>query len=141
MAAATDIESAVFGFLAANSAITNLLGAKSEAGIYPMRAKKDAVMPFVVTHRIASMTTHTKDGDMNLTHSRFQFTCWAAKYAEAKAVIAQVRAAFKGVSPGGQLNGFTVSQVVVEDDGRDLSDLGTEEFGFAVDVLFIHQEN
>ena len=102
-----------------------------------MRAPEGAALPVLIYHKITGPSIHTKDGDMHLAHPRFQFTCWASKYAEAKAVIAAVNAALNAYV-GPTLEGIGVPEIIVEDDGRDLSDPQSLEYGVALDACVWH---
>ena len=134
---ASDIESAVFAFLASTPAITSLLGTQSAQSIFPLRAPEGSALPVLIYHKVTGPSLHSKDGDMHLAHPTFQFTCWASKYAEAKAVIAAVNAALNAYV-GPTLQGINVPEIIVEDDGRDLSDSQSLEYGVALDACVWH---
>ena len=133
---ASDIESAIFAYLATTSAITSLLGTGSAESIFPMRAPEGALLPYLVFHKVSGHSVHSKDGDMNLSYPHFQFTCWAKEYEDAKAVDAAVRAALNSYA-GPTLEGVPVAQIIVEDE-RDLSDPATLEYGCSLDVIVWH---
>jgi uncharacterized protein DUF3168 len=133
---ASDIESAVFAFLAATPAITSLLGTQTAESIYPMRAPEGVALPFLVYHKVSGHSVHSKDGDMNLAYPHFQITCWAKEYQDAKAVQAAVRTALNGYA-GPTLEGVTVPQIIVENE-QDLSDPESLEYGASLDVIVWH---
>lgn len=133
---ASDIESAIFAFLAATPAITSLLGTQSAESIFPMRAPEAAALPFLVFHKVSGHSVHSKDGDMNLAYPHFQITCWAKEYKDAKAVQAAVRTALNSYA-GPTLQGVAVPQIIVENE-QDLSDPETLEYGASIDAIFWH---
>lgn len=135
---ASDIESAIFAFLAGTSSITDLLGSTSAESIFPVRAPQGALPPVLVYQKIDGPSIHSKDGDMHLAHPRFQFTCWAAKYAEAKAVITALRNALNAYT-GPTLQGVNVSEIITTDE-HDLSDPVSLELGVALDAIFWHSD-
>ena len=133
---ASDIESAIFAFLAASAPITSLLGTQSAESIFPMRAPEGATLPFLVFHKVSAPSIHSKDGDMNLASPHFQITAWAKEYQDAKAVQSAVRAALNGYA-GPTLQGVTVPELIVENE-QDLSDPETLEYGASLDVIVWH---
>lgn len=74
---------------------------------------------------------------MALNHPRFQITCWAVHYAEAKAVRTAVTNALQGFTNGGLMGTVAVAQVIVENDA-DLHDPQTLELGASVDAIIWH---
>lgn len=133
---ASDIESAVFAYLAATSAITSLLGTQSAESIYPMRAPESATLPILIYCKVSGHSVHSKDGDMNLAYPHFQITCWAKEYIDAKAVQAAVRTALNNYA-GPTLEGVAVAQIIVENE-QDLSDPTTLEYGASLDAIVWH---
>lgn len=133
---ASDIESAIFAYLAAQPAITSLLGTQSAESIYPTRAPEGAALPMIVYHKVSGLSIHSKDGDMNLAYPHFQITCWAKEYIDAKAVQSAVRSALNAYA-GPTLEGVAVAQIIVENE-RDLSDPQTLEYGASLDAIVWH---
>lgn len=133
---ASDIESAIFAYLAAQTSITSLLGTQSQESIFPMRAPENATLPYLVFCKISGHSAHSKDGDMNLAYPHFQITAWAKEYIDAKAVQAAVRSALNAYA-GPMLQGVAVAQIIVEDE-KDLSDPQTLEYGASLDAIVWH---
>lgn len=133
---ASDIESALFAFLAGTPSITTLLGTASGDSIFPMRAPAGAVLPFVVYHKLSGRSVHSKDGDMGLAYPHFQFTCWAKEYQDTKAVLTAIRNALNGYT-GPTLQGVAVAQIITENE-QDLNDPATLEYGASLDAIVWH---
>lgn len=129
-----DIESGLVAFLGADAGIKALVGTR----IYPLRIPEGAAEPALVYHKISGPSEHSKDGDMSLSHPRFQLTCWANKYADAKAVRTAVVTALNGFTNGAAMGGVVVDQVIVEND-MDLHDQQSLEFGASIDAILWHQ--
>jgi hypothetical protein len=92
----------------------------------------------LVYHKISGHSEHSKDGDMKLNYPRFQITCWANKYADAKAVRTAVVAALNGFTNGSVMGGAVVVDQVITDNDADLHDPQTLEFGASVDAIIWH---
>lgn len=129
-----DIEAGLFAFLSADAGISAVVGTR----IYPLRVPEDATLPALAYHKISGPSEHSKDGDMNLNHPRFQFTCWADKYADAKAGRTAVVAALNGFANGGTMGGAVVVEQVIVTDDMDLHDPQSLEFGASVDAIIWH---
>jgi uncharacterized protein DUF3168 len=129
-----DIEAGLFTLLSTNAGISALVATR----IYPLRIPEGATLPAVAYHKVTGPRTHSKDGDMSLSHPRFQVTCWAKDYSDAKAVRDAVIAALDGFTDGGTMGGVVVDQVIVEND-LDLLDNQTLEFGASIDAIIWHQ--
>jgi len=129
----SDIESGLFAFLEANAGITALVGTR----IFPLRVPEGATLPALVYHKISGPSAHSKDGDMSLNHPRYQFTVWADKYADAKAVRTAVNAALNSFVNGSTMGGIVVDQIIAENDA-DLHDPQTLEFGASIDATIWH---
>jgi len=134
---ASDLESALVAFLMAQTSVTSLLF-NGDQSIFPLRADKDARLPVLVYQRIDTPSIHSKDGDMMLAHPRFQITGWGAKYSDARAVIAAVRAALNAYVPP-SFEGVNVAEIIVEDE-RDHSDPESLEYGRSLDACIWVQE-
>ena len=130
-----DIESGLFAFLTANTGISALVGAR----IYPLKIPEGATLPALVYHKINGPSEHSKDGDMSLNHPRFQLTCWATKYADAKAVRTAVATALNGFVNGSTMGGAVVVDQIIVDNDADLFDPQTLEFGASIDAIIWHQ--
>jgi hypothetical protein len=128
-----DIESGLLAFLVGNTGLTALVGTR----IYPLRVPEGAALPALVYYKISGPSEHSKDGDMNLNHPRFQFTAWANKYGDAKAVGTAVTSALNAFANGSSMGGIVVAQIIVEND-TDLHDPQTLEFGASLDATIWH---
>lgn len=129
---ASDIEGALYAFLAADAGIVAAVGDR----IFPMRAPEGQTQPFLVYHKVTDPSYHSKDGDMNLAHPRFQITAWAGKYGDAKAAIAAVRAALIAYT-GPTLQGVAVPEIICDNEA-DLQDPQSLEYGASLDAIIWH---
>lgn len=129
---ASDIESALYAFLAADAGVIAQVGDR----IFPVRIPEGATLPALVYHKVSDPSLHSKDGDMNLNRPRFQFTAWADKYADAKAAIKAVRTALQGYT-GPTLQGVTVPEIICDSE-QDLNDPQSLEFGASLDAIVWH---
>lgn len=79
------------------------------ARVYPVLLVQSPELPAVVYQRISTVRDHSHDGPVGLVSARFQFSCWAESYAEAKALAADLRVAldgFKGTVAGTRIDGI-----------------------------------
>jgi hypothetical protein len=132
-----DIEAGVYSFLSTTTGITNLVGTR----IYPVRAPErlagELALPVLVYQKISGPSEHTKDGSAHFAFPRFQFTCWAPKYSDAKAVRTAVQAALEAFTNGASMGGVVVSEIIVMND-NDLHDPVSLDFGAALDATIYH---
>lgn len=80
------IEEVLFEYLSTSASLTALLGAGSDARIYPKRLPQQPVLPALVFQVVSKVPayTHEQAGDPPVAsafvRSRFQFDLWAADY-------------------------------------------------------------
>ena len=85
------IEKQVVAALLADAAVQAIAGAR----IYPMERPQGDQAPAVVYQRISTAPVKNIEGDSGLDSVRLQVSCWAERYADAKALAAAVRAALR----------------------------------------------
>ncbi len=93
------IEQALHTELAGATGLTALVGER----IYFRKAPQDVSKPYLVFFKVSAPREHSHDGASGLVASRWQFSCFATSYKEAKDVVQQVQAelqAFSGVMGG-----------------------------------------
>jgi len=129
---ASDIKAALYAFLAADAGVI----AQVADRIFPMRAPEGATLPLLVYHKVSDPSIHTKDGDMALSHPRFQITAWGSKYGDAEAAIKAVRLALQAYA-GPTFQGIPVSEIIVDTE-MDLGDPQSLEYGVSLDAIIWH---
>lgn len=102
-ASASTIESAIYTKLAADPVVSSLVSTR----IFPNVIPQGESMPAIAYQMISGAREHTTDGPEGLCQARFQVTCWAGTYSEAKQLSEAVRK---------ELDGYrgTVSSVVID---------------------------
>jgi len=130
------IEEALYAYLTNYAELTALVGDR----IYPVILPQNTTLPAVTFQRISGIREYSQSGPSGLAHPRFQFSCWAEKYEEAKAVAEQIRLALEGYKGmmGGS-DGVRVDAIYVEDD-HDIYDPETKEYHVALDAIIWHEE-
>jgi hypothetical protein len=126
------IEQAIYSYLSGEAGITDIVGTR----IYPIFLPQDTDYPALTYIRISGPEHH----DIDVSYPRFQISCWAKSYAEAKGLADEVKAAFqrfKGVMGGAQ--GVEVIQGVFMND-LDLYDNETQVYHIPVDIKLIHRK-
>lgn len=66
------------------------------ARIYPVVAEDTAATPYITYMNASSTRAPSMSAPGTLRNARIQIDCWAATYAQAKALAAAVRAAVEG---------------------------------------------
>jgi hypothetical protein len=61
-------------------------------------AEQQGRYPCIVYQQITGPRTYTHDGDSILSYPRYQFSCWAETYAQAKAVAEALTTLLSGYS-------------------------------------------
>lgn len=121
------IETEIYAYLSSNNAITALVGNR----IYPLILPQNYTLPAITYTKISGQRVNAKDGQTGLANPRFQFSCWAKTYLEAKKVADVVRIAMN-VFP----NGTTYMQ-----DEQDFYEPDTGLYHVPVDFIIWHNEN
>lgn len=136
------IETALMTYLLAQSGITDIVDEGDAARIYFGQALQDTDEPYIVLNKISSPRSYSQDGPDGLTDARFQFTCFAAKYGDAKTLAVAVQTAMNSFSCPGTMGGdggVTVFSIFYDDE----TDLEPEELGLhgvACDYIIGHKE-
>jgi len=109
--------------------------------LYPRRLPEGATLPAATYVMVTSPKVTTRDaGPASLALSMYQFTCYAATYAGARALAKQVRLALDGYSGTmGGASGVRVDGAYVADE-RDGYTESLEMYQVQVDVMLQHAE-
>jgi hypothetical protein len=102
--------------------------------IFPGVAPEGTLSPYVAFFKISGAMSH----NLPVAYPRYQFSCFAKSYTEAKEIAEQVRLAFqryKGILGGA--GGVRVKQAVYEGD-IDLYEKDTGLHHVPVDVKFLY---
>lgn len=129
-----NLEQALSAHLRAHTGLTALVGDR----IYPLVLPQGCAMPAITYSRVSG-TKQRMLTEPGPRRTRMQISCWGARYADPKALVAQVSAAlqdFQGVlgGPGGI--------EVLDADVLDNPDLYEEEaltYHVPVDVMILYQ--
>lgn len=125
------IEAAIRQYLLANPNIMALIAGR----LYPMVLPQPPTLPAVTYSRVSRSAVRDLTG-VAYWISRFQFSCWAKKYGDAKAVAQAVRQALEDyVGTMGQfriIGSASVNEI-------DLSQPDTGLYHVPVDVLITHE--
>lgn len=129
-----DIETALRAHLANHSGLAALVGGR----IYPLILPQDPALPAVTYQKVSESSEYIHDGVSSIRKGRLQLDCWAATYATAKAVAAQVKASlhrFSGVLGGA--GGVQVGGAWIEDE-TDFYEPDPPIYRVSVDVRLIY---
>ena len=131
------IEQALMTFLLAQTGITGYVGRR----IYFNQAKQATAKPYLVIKKISGPREHSHDGSCGLAHPRFQFSCFAKEYGDAKNAIAAIQTALDGYSGtmGGD-SGVTVGAAFYDDE-NDFYEEDTGLHHVAADYIIWHKES
>ena len=125
------IEAAIRQYLLAQAAVTDLIARR----LYPMILPQPPTLPAVTYSRVSRSTVRDLTG-MAYRVSRFQFSCWAEKYGDAKAVAQAVRQALEDYV--GDMGEFRIMDSTSVNE-IDLSEPDTGLYHVPVDVLITHE--
>ena len=130
------IEQAILKELLADSGITSLIGER----LYYVKAPQDVVKPYVAFFKASAPREYSHDGASKLAHPRFQFSCFATTYYEAKQITEAIRAAIEAFSGTmGGAGGVEVGHCFLINES-DIYEENTKLFHVAVDYLIWHKE-
>ena len=117
--------------------LTALLATVADGRRHWVRAPQKIRPPYVILQRIGGRAKYHMQGPSGLVSSRVQIDVYAEKYAEAKAIAAQVKALVSGYSAG-------TIQAIFIDGERDLpaADAGevSSLFRKSIDISIHHGE-
>jgi len=130
------IEQAIKKELLTDSGITSLIGER----LYYVKAPQDVTKPYIVFLKASGPREYSHDGVSKLAHPRFQFSCFATTYYEAKQIAEAIRAAIEAFSGtmGGD-GGVEVGSCFYINES-DIYEEDTRLFHVAVDYLIYHKE-
>lgn len=129
------IEQAIMTALLAASTISNLVVKR----IYFATAPQDVVNPYIVFFKVSSVRVASHDGASGLAAARFQFSCFAETYKEAKSIALALQGVLEGYSGTLGAAGGVQTSVFYENE-QDLYEQDSKLFHIAVDYRFLHQE-
>lgn len=121
-----EIEQAIYGMLAADAAVSALVGSR----IYPGQAPESGGFPVVVYTEASQRVVMSLTGPVNLNSYSMHFDVWGESYSEVKPVYHALRDALSGFS--GELGGGSVRvRGIFEETGDDAAEspLHAEENG------------
>jgi len=124
------IEQSLETYLKNYADLTALVGTR----IYPAKLPQNFTPPAITYSRISSSRYYSHSGPSGLARPRFQLSCWAEHYGEAKQVAEQVRAALEAWPATKTVQ---AAFVVNELDGYEPE---TKLYHVPVDVIFWHNE-
>jgi len=128
------IEQAVLKELLADSGITDLIGER----LYYVKAPQDVAKPYIVFFKVSAPREYSHDGASKLARPRFQFSCFAMTYYEAKQIAEAIRVAIEAFS-GTMGTGVEVGSCFCLNES-DMYEEDTKLFHVAVDYLIYHKE-
>ena len=131
------IEEALVAILQADATVSGLVNDR----IYPLVAPVGAELPAITYQRISGVRMETLQGPTGLAAPRFQFSCLANTYSQAKSLANAVRQALDGYS--GTVNGVVIDSILCknEQDGFNAADDENEEsYLVYVDMTVWHHE-
>jgi hypothetical protein len=111
-----EIEAAVVSKMNADATISGLIGTR----LYPLVIPQDVSLPAVAYQKIDSTKTVSHSGASQLARSRFQFTCQAGNYADAKTLAASVRHCWEGYR--GTVATVRIDGALIDNDQDDYSE-------------------
>lgn len=96
-------------------------------------ASSNAVVPYVVIHKVSNPRQYTHDGRIEMSLARIQVTVYGDQYVATK-LLAQEIYALGDYTSANVASSFLANEV-------DLYDESTERFGVALDFLITHYES
>ena len=130
------IEQAIKRELLADSGITSLIGER----LYYVKAPQNVTKPYVVFFKASGPREYSHDGASKLARPRFQFSCFATTYDQAKQIAEAIRAAIEAFSGTmGGAGGVEVGSCFCINES-DIYEEDTRLFHVAVDYLIWHKE-
>lgn len=130
------IETALYTYLKGYAGLNALVSTR----IYPREMPQSPTLPAVVHQDVSTEEVHAMGTDPGILSPTYQFACWAATAAGAKAVARQIRLAFRNYSGiMGGAGGVTVHHA---EPGNEFSDRDpqTELFRTLIEVKITYQE-
>ena len=126
------IEEALKTYLLSKTEITNIIVDR----LYPLILPQDPEYPALTYFEVSNPVSH----DVDIAYPRFQFSNWAEKYSDAKALkdaVKEVLQRYKGVMGGG--SGVKVTQIVFL-NSFDMYDPETGVYHIPADYKIIYRE-
>lgn len=118
-----------------------LAGQSTNAGarIYPNVIPQDATLPAIAYQRISGPRVMKHSGASGLAFARIQYSCTAATYSAAKALLHQVRAALNGFTGTMGTGGVTVEHCIVKNEVDGYNEVSDKQV-IRLDVQFFYKE-
>ena len=127
---ALEIEECISSVLSTSTGMNDLISQR----YYPVNLPQNPTYPALTYTMIAGDEHH----DFEVGFPRFQFSCWANTYAQAKAVAKEVKQMFQRRNePIGGTSGCRIIQGVYENE-TDLWDFNTKKYHCPVDMKIIY---
>lgn len=126
------IEESQYAYLVAQSTAAG-------ARIYPNVIPQDATLPAIAYQRISGPRVMKHSGASGLTFARMQYSCTAASYSAAKALLHQVRAALNGYTGTMGTGGVKVEHCVVKNEVDGYNEVSDKAVA-RLDVQFLYIE-
>ena len=130
------IEEALYAHLKAHTGLSSLVGTR----IYPLVLPQNPALPAVTYQKISRAGERVMNNSTTLVvRTRFQISCWATSYSNAKDVAEQVKLALQDYSGlMGGAGGVQVLDVNVVGE-QDIYEPDTGIYHLPVDVMIYHQ--
>lgn len=126
------IEESQYSYLVAQSTAAG-------ARFYPNVIPQDATLPAVAYQRIDGPRVMVHSGASGLTFARMQYSCTAATYSAAKALLHQVRAALNGYTGTMGTGGVKVEHCIVKNEVDGYNEVADKQV-IRLDVQFFYVE-
>lgn len=108
------IEDAIYSLLSSDGPLSALVDTR----IDPILVPQSDAMPAVTFKQLPSSRDDTLGGPTGLVRSQWEFTCWGAAYADARAVADALRQAISGYD--GTVLGVVIQAVMAPSDEHDV---------------------
>lgn len=130
------IEQAILNELAGTAGLTAIVGQR----IYYVKAPQDVTVPYVVLFKVSGVREHSHDGASGLGNPRFQVSCFAETYYQAKQIAQQVQSALQGFSGTMGGEGGTPVGASFYANEMDIYEEATKLYHVALDFMLWHSE-
>lgn len=121
-----NIEEALYAYLSSYANLTAIVGTR----IYPLILPQSPILPAITYSKVSGPRVNSKDGASGLAYPRFQFSCWAKSYGQAKQVAEQIRLA---------LDTFPSGRAFIENE-QDIYEPDTGIHHIPIDFIIWHTE-
>lgn len=130
------IEASLRMFVIADPAVSALVGPR----VYTLKLPQTPQYPAVVYQRISGPRMHSHDGATGLAEGRWQFTAWARRYQDAKAVADALRQRMDGYSGAVGADEVGLIRLVNEFDEIEPAENDGGDYGVRQDYIVSYYE-